>query len=188
MFSLYYGHIPDLSHRLWIFARFIWLSHYTSPSQKAIASLSQCSTPPLQLCWTRTCGVKYRFVFTPGQWVFWFKAWPNRGSSGRKLNSSTDFYPMPRRIQPIRSLECRCVFCGTPRWIHWKCPGVHPAFITTTKSSRRTPGSVRRPSLIYLSLDFATAEPNSCLEFDILKFKSSEKPVPRDGRKTEYFM
>ena len=63
-----------------------------------------------------------------------------------------------------------------------------PAFIAATKFSRRTPDSVRQPSLIYLSLDFATAEPNSCLEFDILKFKSSEKPVTRDGRKTEYFM
>ena len=63
-----------------------------------------------------------------------------------------------------------------------------PAFITATKFSRRTSGSARWPSLIQLSLDFATAEPNNCLEFDILKFKSSEKPVTRDGRKTEYFM
>ena len=28
----------------------------------------------------------------------------------------------------------------------------------------------------------------NCLEFDILKLKSSEKPATRDGRKTEYFM
>ena len=44
------------------------------------------------------------------------------------------------------------------------------------------------PVAAVLSSDFATAEPNNCLEFDILKFKSSEKPVTFDGRKTEYFM
>ena len=82
------------------------------------------------------------------------------------------------KIHQIRSEESRCVFCGTPQVVF------HDnllAFITASKSSRRTPGSVRAPSFIQLSLDFAKAKPNNFVDFDIHKLKSSEKPDTRDG-------
>ena len=80
------------------------------------------------------------------------------------------FYPMPRRILPIRSLESSCIFCGIQRVVFHES---FPAFITTSKFSRRIPGSVRPHLLFY----FASAKPNNSLKFDSLKFKSSENLI-----------
>ena len=66
---------------------------------------------------------------------------------------------MSGRIQPIRSWESRCVFCGTPQvervvnCIPRKFPGVHYGLQVFPPNARQRAA----PSLISLSLDFVNA-------------------------------
>ena len=72
-----------------------------------------------------------------------------------ETKKDTDYYLLVRYFIPwleeysqsaIRSLESRCVFCGTPR-VAVEYIVFHesfPALITASKVSRRTPDSVRR--------------------------------------------
>lgn len=96
------------------------------------------------------------------------------------------FNPMPGRIQPIRSRESHCVFCGTPQLAveYIVFHKSFPAFITASKFSNRTPGCVRR-HLLFRSVWILRMQNQIILSNSTLSSLSLPKNLILEG---EYFM